>query len=184
MRFIFWIITGVFCIALGLSVPAHAQTDDQRLTDLFAQLKAADDSNWEALEEEVWEAWSRSGSAAIDLLLQRGKNALEVGDVEAAIEHFTALTDHAPLFAEGWNARATAYFMIGELGLSIEDIARALALEPRHFGALTGFGIILEELDETEKALEAYRHALAIHPQSPDIKEAVARLANRGAQDI
>ncbi|WP_432449974.1 tetratricopeptide repeat protein [Aliiroseovarius marinus] len=162
--------------------PAMAQAD--RLDDLFLQLKQAGDSNWEALEEEIWALWSSSGSAAMDLLLERGRKALQDDDIEAALEHFSALTDHAPDFAESWNARATAYYHLGEHGLALADIARALALEPRHFAAISGLAIIFEDLGDPTRALEAYRHALAIHPQNPDIKEAVARLENAGAQDI
>jgi len=77
----------------------------------------------------------------MDLLLQRGQDALEEENYQAAIEHFTALTDHAPQFAEAWNMRATAFFLIDEYGLSIEDISRTLALNPKHFGALSGCGI-------------------------------------------
>jgi tetratricopeptide (TPR) repeat protein len=88
----------------------------------------------------------------MDLLLQRGKDAMAAGDFPAAIEHLTALTDHAPDFAEGFNARATAYFQAGQLGPSIEDIARTLTLNPRHFGALSGLGMIFEDLGRPEKA--------------------------------
>jgi tetratricopeptide (TPR) repeat protein len=120
----------------------------------------------------------------MDLLLWRGQSAIERGDLERAIDHLSALTDHAPEFAEGWNARATAFYLSGELGLSLNDIAQTLSLEPRHFGALTGLGLILEELGNEARALEAYRHALAIHPHSDDIKGAVARLEQKRAKDI
>mgnify|MGYP000060600562 CR=1 FL=1 len=98
------------------------------------------------------------------------------GDTATAIEHFTALTDHAPDFAEGWNARATAYFQAGEFGPSVNDIAKTLTLNPRHFGALSGLGMIFEQLDQPEKALEAYKAALAIHPHLQGVIEAVERL--------
>ena len=101
---------------------------------------------------------------------------MAAGDVAAAIEHFTALTDHAPDFAEGWNARATAYFQAGELGPSVNDIAQTLTLNPRHFGALSGLGMIFEQLEQPEKALEAYEAALAIHPHLEGVIEAVERL--------
>ncbi|WP_245924580.1 tetratricopeptide repeat protein [Aliiroseovarius pelagivivens] len=176
----------LFVVLVGVTPPTamFAQDSKEQLDDLFSQLQTADDSNWEALEDEIWELWSRSGSDAMDLLLQRGQNALEKGDLERAIAHLSALTDHAPSFAEGWNARATAFYMSGELGLSLNDIAQTLSLEPRHFGALTGLGLILEELGNETRALEAYRHALAIHPHSDDIKGAVARLEQKRVKDI
>ncbi|WP_424939809.1 tetratricopeptide repeat protein [Aliiroseovarius sp. S253] len=176
----------MFVVLVG-GIPASsalAQDRQQQLDNLFSQLQAADDSNWQALENEIWELWSRSGSDAMDFLLQRGQNALENGDLERAIAHLSALTDHAPGFAEGWNARATAFYLSGELGLSLNDIAQTLSFEPRHFGALTGLGLILEELGNETRALEAYRHALAIHPHSDDIKGAVARLEQKRAKDI
>ena len=154
------------------------------LDRLFTLLATADASNWKALEDEIWGLWSRSGSDSFDLMLTRGRTAMDQGDLEAAIEHLTALTDHAPEFAEGWNARATAFYLSGQYGLSLDDIARTLTLEPRHFGALSGLGIILEQLGDDERALEAYQYALAIHPQSPSVKEAVARLESASGRDI
>ncbi|SMR71771.1 Tetratricopeptide repeat-containing protein [Aliiroseovarius halocynthiae] len=176
----------VFVFGVGVVVPSvtYAQDRQEQLDALFEQLQTADDSNWEALETEIWELWARSGSDAMDLLLQRGQDALESGKLDHAISHLSALTDHAPNFAEGWNARATAFYLAGELGLSLDDIARTLVLEPRHFGALTGLGLILEELGDDVRALDAYRHALAIHPQSDDIKGAVARLEQKRVKDI
>lgn len=151
-----------------------AQTD--KLDSLFEELKGADARAASRIEREIWNEWSKSGSPAMDLLLQRGRDAMEAGDTAAAIEHFTALTDHAPDFAEGWNARATAYFQAGELGPSVNDIAKTLTLNPRHFGALSGLGMIFEQLEQPEKALEAYKAALAIHPQLQGVIEAVERL--------
>lgn len=112
----------------------------------------------------------------MDLLLKRGQAAMEAGDLEAAVEHFTALTDHAPDFAEGWNARATAYFLMGQFGPSVADIQRTLALNDHHFGALTGLGIILEQLGRDASAREVYAASLAIHPHQEAIKEALERL--------
>ena len=184
MRMFSLILLFVWMIGVSLPSSGYAQDRGAQLDALFEQLKSADDSNWEALEGEIWELWSRSGSDAMDLLLRRGQSAMEEGDLERAIAHLSALTDHAPEFAEGWNARATAFYLSGELGLSLNDIARTLTLEPRHFGALAGLGLILEELGDDARALEAFRHALAIHPQSDDIKGAVARLEQKRVKDI
>ncbi len=146
------------------------------LDDLFARLQAPDLSNWQLIEDEIYQRWSVSGSPAADFLLMRGREALEERDLGAAIEHLTALTDHAPDFAEGWNARATAYFRAGMFGPSIADVQRVLALNPRHFGALTGLGLMLEEMGEFDDALAAFEAARAIHPHRPDIDQAVERL--------
>ena len=91
-----------------------AQTET--LDSLFAELKESDAQAAGRIEREIWNEWSKSGSPAMDLLLQRGRDAMAAGDMGAAIEHFTALTDHAPDFAEGWTARATAYFQAAEWG--------------------------------------------------------------------
>src|SRR5690606_16678794 len=107
---------------------------------------------------------------------KRGREAMEAGDLKAAIEHLTALTDHAPEFAEGWNARATAYFLAGAFGPSVDDIRHTLALNPRHFGALAGLGQILEQSGRTRAAIGAYRAALAIHPHLDGIRNALERL--------
>ena len=148
-----------------------------KLDDLFSRLQAtANTEEARRIEQEIWIEWSKSGSAAMDLLLERGRRALDEGQTQLAVEHFTALTDHAPDFAEGWNARATAYYMAGEFGPSIADIGHVLTLNPRHFGALSGLAMILEESGKPEKALEVYKAALAIHPHLQGATEAVERL--------
>lgn len=154
--------------------PVFAQTP--ALDALFDELAGADARAALRIERQIWSEWSKSGSAAMDLLLQRGRDAMEAGDTAAAIDHFTALIDHAPDFAEGWNARATAYFVAGQYGPSVNDIAQVLALNPRHFGAMSGLAAIMEQLDRPAQALEAYRAALAIHPHLAGISEAVERL--------
>ncbi|MEH6775691.1 MAG: tetratricopeptide repeat protein [Cereibacter changlensis] len=161
------------CAPLGL----HAAP----LDDLFTRLQTAEGREASRIEREIWAEWSKSGSASADLLLQRGRDAMEAGDGRTAVEHFTALVDHAPDFAEGWNARATAYFSLGQYGPSITDIARVLTLNPRHFGAMAGLGAMMEELDRPEKALEAYRAALAIHPHLDGVEQAVERLEAKAA---
>lgn len=170
-----FLFAAIVCSVTSLGV-AGAGPESERLEDLFAELQAPDLPNWEAVETQIWEEWSKSGSPAMDLLLDRGRKAMEAGDVEAAIEHFSALTDHAPEFAEGWNARATAFYQAEEFGLSMADIERTLALNPRHFGALTGLAAILEQLGQPEAALNAYKAARSIHPHRPDVEEAINRL--------
>ena len=170
----------LFC-ATAFSAAAQTATLDQ----LFDELKTSDAASSPRIEREIWNEWSKSGSPAMDLLLQRGRDAMQAGDLPAAIEHLTALTDHAPDFAEGWNALATAYFQAGEFGPSIEDIGKTLTLNPRHFGALSGLGMIFEDLGKPKKALEVYRAALAIHPHLTGILEAVKLLeAETGGQDL
>jgi len=162
--------------SLGFT-PVNAQTDT--LDELFIQLAQPVDGDWQSVEARIWKEWSHSGSAAMDLLLERGRAETKARHFDKAIEHLTALTDHAPDFAEGWNARATAFFMMGEYGLSLMDIQRTLALNPRHFGAMSGLGRIMEQLDHPKDALKAYSEALAVHPHSPNLKRSVERLKKK-----
>ncbi len=161
--------------ALALAVPAPALADD-RTADLLARLADPDEPRWQRLERELLEHWSKSGSAAMDLLLRRGRDALEAGEFAKAIDHLTAAIDHDPEFAEAWHARASAYFRAGAYGPAMADLAMALALNPAHFGALSGLGAILEDTGRLEQALAAYRAAHAIHPRQPDIRRALERV--------
>lgn len=160
---------------LGVAAPVLAQ-DGSTLEDLYDALKSAEPAEAARIERQIWDAWSDSGSAAMDLLLMRGREAMTAGDTEAAIDHFSALIDHAPEFAEGYNARATAYFQADKFGLSLADIRSTLALNPQHFGALSGLAIILEHLGEQENALEIYRRIQAIHPNQENLEDAIERL--------
>lgn len=170
-------IVAAFSLTVMIALPAHGQEAD--LDALFEQLSKPDTQNWQEVEDRIWAEWSRSGSPAMDLLLKRGRDALEAGKVEAAIGHLTALTDHAPEFAEGYNARAMAYFEAGLYGPTLADIGRVLELNPRHFGAMTGLAVILEETGYPEAALAAYRDVLAIHPHIPDVTTAIERLEKK-----
>ncbi|MGO4907021.1 tetratricopeptide repeat protein [Pseudorhodobacter sp. W20_MBD10_FR17] len=176
------IVAALFPILLGFSsLQASAQALTAGLDDLFAQLKTATPIETNRLERQIWREWSKSGSASMDLLLQRGREALDNGDSAAAIEHLTALVDHAPDFAEGWNTRATAYFQAGLYGPSVADIQHVLALNPRHFGAMTGFARMLEDTNQPDRALVLYRAAIAIHPNLDGVKEAIDRLEAKSA---
>jgi tetratricopeptide (TPR) repeat protein len=158
---------------------------DSRLDDLFVQLQSATDAEAINITEDIWLEWSKSGSPALDLLLKRGEAAMAAGDPMTAIDHATALIDHAPDFAEAYNLRATAYFQLGEFGLAIGDISRVLALNPRHFGALAGLGAIFEDLNEPAKALEVYRAALKINPHMHEVTDAIARIDQKiGGQEL
>ncbi len=165
----------------GAAQPAAAEAaaPSAVLDALFEELRQPDLAHWRRVEARIWREWSRSGSAAMDLLLKRGREALQARDMVAAIEHLTALVDHAPDFAEGWNARATAYYMAGQYGPALDDIRMVLALEPRHFGALSGLGMILEEIGLHERAREAYSACLEIHPHLEGARDGLARIERR-----
>ncbi len=167
-------IVAAFMLVFLSCLPVVAQT--AKLDDLFARLQKADEAEAEQIESDIWMEWSKSGSPAMDLLLQRGKDAMANGQPDVAVQHLTALVDHAPDFAEGWNARATAYYQLGQFGPAIADIGHVLTLNPRHFGALSGLGSIFEELGKPTQALEVYQAVLKIDPHAPGVVEAVSRI--------
>jgi len=167
-------IVTALAVEVMFSLPAAA--DSAALDDLFDRLAQPDLPSWEGIVNEIQSHWSRSGSAAMDLLLTRGRDAIQAEDYATAIAHLTALTDHAPDFAEGFNARATAYFLAGLYGPALADIRRTLALNPRHFGALTGLAVILDETGDAQTAFGAIARALALNPHDPDLENLHERL--------
>ncbi len=160
----------------SLLIVGPSGADEAELEALFEGLKTADPAASLQIENRIQEIWSKSGSASMDLLLDRGRDALTEGDNILAIRHFTALIDHAPEFAEGYNGRATAYFNAGRFGLSLEDIRQTLTLNPRHFGAMTGLALILEELGRPDDALAAWREIEKLNPNREGLGDAITRL--------
>lgn len=162
-------------LAVGISVPAYAQ--ESRLDELYQQLLEADPETYSRVEGQIMTEWEKSGSPAMDLLLRRGKDALEDGAPELAVEHFSALVDHAPEFAEGYYGRASSYYQLGLIGPALADIRRTLALNPRHFEAMRGLANIMQELERSEDALELYELILTINPHSEEAQVAVEFLS-------
>ncbi len=158
---------------VGLAQTAEREA---RLEELFGELAQPDRPDWSRTESEIVRLWSQSGSPAMDLLLGRASAAMEAEDYALAVEHLSAIVDHAPDFAEAWNARATAFYLLEEYALSMADIERTLALNPRHFGALEGLAAIFEQLDEPELALRALRAAHEINPNRPSVQQGLERL--------
>src|SRR5260221_10669331 len=115
-------------------------------------------------EQGLWLLWGRSGDHEIDLLMARGTEAMQAGSHKEAIEIFTSVVKAKPEFAEGWNRRATAYYLAGEYRKSLADCNQVLKRNPLHFGALSGVGQIYTKLEQYEKALEWFRRALEVNP--------------------
>lgn len=157
--------------------PLRAQTSEE---ELLEQLRVAPELEAKRLERELSLIWDKSGSAAMDLLLKRGREALEEEDNSRAIEHLSALTDHAPEFAEGWHARATAYFRAGLYGPALDDLERALALNPNNYNAIFGLGVMLREFGDLPLAAEAFDRALALNPNHEAAKAAKEQLVGEG----
>ena len=166
----------VLVLAFATATQVAAQEAEADLDDLFGALQQAEGDAVAAIEQRIYREWSRSGSPAMDLLLERGRDAMEEQAWDLAIGHFSALTDHAPDFAEGWNARATAFYQVGRYGPALADIRQALALNPRHFGALTGLAVVLERIGRNEMALEAWREVEKLSPNREGLDETLRRL--------
>jgi len=167
-------IVAALAVKVMFSLPAVA--GGPSLDDLFDRLAEPGLTHWEGVVDQIQTEWAKSGSPAMDLLLQRGHDAIEAENYDEAIAHLTALTDHAPGFAEGFNARATAFFLAGRFGPSLAAIRRTLVLNPRHFGALTGLAVILNETGDTKSAHAAIREAVALNPHDPDLQKLFERL--------
>ncbi|MDE3028473.1 MAG: tetratricopeptide repeat protein [Paracoccaceae bacterium] len=153
----------------GLAAPVD-------LAQSFKDLQSNQPAVWHRAESDIQRAWSNSGSPALDLLLERGRQALAAKDYPAAIGHLTALIDHAPDFAEAYNVRAQAYYAAGEIGPAINDIGMALKLNPKHFGAMDELGSLLDQIGKPKDALAAFRMSIAIHPHQPPVLRAIKRL--------
>jgi len=158
------------------AVDSVDEETESRLDELFSELRGSDSENFYEIERQIVGIWNHSGSASMDLLLERGQIAMANQDFPKALEHLSALIDHAPEFAEGWNARATVYYLMNEYALSILDIKQTLILNPQHFGALNGLGLIFEELGNPKGAYKAYTMAQSIHPFLPNVNEALIAL--------
>jgi tetratricopeptide (TPR) repeat protein len=162
------ISTTIFAAAalwwLGVGVSA-ADQNDSRLDTLFAQLLTAPGiGEARPIEISIWEVWTLSDDSAVAELMKESAAAMSRRDYPRALRYLDQVVAIAPEYAEGWNRRATVYYLAGRYEDSLADIARTLALEPRHFGALSGRGLVLTELEREEEALRSFEEALTIHP--------------------
>ncbi|MDH3689157.1 MAG: tetratricopeptide repeat protein [Gammaproteobacteria bacterium] len=150
---------------LASTTSAVADQTDQRLDQLFDTLKITDDVYQGAsITRKIWEIWRQTENSVAHDLMGKGIKEMTLQRYTEALESFSQVVDQAPQYAEGWNKRATLYYLIGDYGNSIEDIKRTLELEPRHFGAMSGLGLIYMQLDQEETALEAFQSALKMNP--------------------
>lgn len=127
----------------------------------------------ELAERGLWILWARSGDAAIDALMERGAGQMQGGQLQDAIATFTEVIRRKPAFAEGWNRRATAYFLAREFRRSLADCDEVVRRNPYHFGALSGYGQIHFELEQYDKAIAYWRRALAVNPNLAGVAERV-----------
>tara|TARA_S200000501_G_scaffold4976_1_gene4279 strand:+ start:121 stop:714 length:594 start_codon:yes stop_codon:yes gene_type:complete len=161
------IIKFIFIVFFLFSNLSYADQKDGRLNNLFDQLFLSN-NNMEAslILSKIWDIWAIAESEKTQIIFNDANQLMERGKFENAIDLFSKVIDESPDFAEGWNKRATVYFLIGDLNKSISDIEETLSLEPRHFGALDGLAEIYLLKDDLLSAAATYKKILEIIPSS------------------
>ena len=167
-------------VSLAGPMPSTADQRDPRLGELFIALAEAPDAAAALLvEATIWRIWLDGGDSTLNALMAQGIEAMNAHRFRDAAGRFTELILVAPAFAEAWNKRATVYYLMERHEDSVRDIERTLALEPRHFGAVSGMGLIFLERGDEEGALDAFEKVLEIHPHAQGARFQVERLRER-----
>ncbi|WP_439401587.1 tetratricopeptide repeat protein [Bradyrhizobium sp. DASA03068] len=152
----------------------------KNLDFLFGALKAApDEASAKHVEARIWAIWLQTPSDTAALLMSRAKTAVDAKKIDVAIKLLDSVIKLRPDYIEAWNRRATLYYMQNDYGRSLADIQQVLIREPRHFGALAGLGMIMQEVGDERRALEAYRKALAVNPHLEKIPDQVKALTEK-----
>jgi tetratricopeptide (TPR) repeat protein len=160
------------------SIPKGERNRD--IDFLFGALKVApDDASAKAVEDRIWAVWTSAGNETTNLLMSRAKKAADDKDYDLAIRMLSSIIEIKPDFTEAWNRRATVYFLQKDYANSIADIAKVLAREPRHFGALSGLGLIMQDIGDDKHALEAYRKAVEVYPRLKGMEEKIKTLKDK-----
>jgi tetratricopeptide (TPR) repeat protein len=170
---------------LVFGAAASARQDDSRLDELFMRLQTtADAQEAELIEGLIWTLWFQSGDPDTDRLLASGNDAMGAGRYDEALARFSRVIERDPTFAEGWNRRATLHYLMGNFDASVRDIQETLAREPRHFGALSGLGLINTALERWDSAVKAYEEALRVNPFLSGAGSNIEDLRKKLEQDI
>src|SRR5689334_8397267 len=147
---------------------------------LFGALKAApDEASAKHVEARIWALWLQTPSDTTALLMTRAKAAMDAQQTDVALKLLDAVVKLRPDYVEGWNRRATLYYLKNDYAHSLRDIEQVLVREPRHFGALAGLGMIMQDLGDEKRALDAFRKALAINPHLEKVPELVKTLSEK-----
>jgi len=150
---------------------AYADHTDERLDGLFLTLSISSDlPTIRKTESQIWEIWFNHPNKDVEQLMQMGMARMNFNRYADAMFIFTQMIESFPNYAEGWNRRATLHYVLGNYKESIEDIEQVLALEPRHFGALSGLGMVYLRQEELSKAKNAFESLIDVHPHSPNAK--------------
>jgi tetratricopeptide (TPR) repeat protein len=171
----------VLSILLALSSPALAAGDDAKRSDaldkLFGELhQASTKRDPDKIIADIWQIWGSNDSATAELLIRQGTAAMNAHEFDAAEKTLIQLIESYPNYAEGWNKRATLYFIMGRYDASLTDIQHVLDLEPRHFGALAGKAAILRAQGHTREALGVLKEALAVNPHMASVIQSIKEL--------
>jgi tetratricopeptide (TPR) repeat protein len=167
-------------VAPPAKLPHVQQGDVHNLDFLFGALKVApDETTAKAIEQRIWALWTHTRSDTTTLLMARAQTAIEQKDTDLAIKLLDAVIKIRPKYVEAWNRRATLYYTKKDYGRALADIREVLRLEPRHFGALSGLGLIMQDVGDDKQALEVYRRALAVYPRLERIPEVVKQLQDK-----
>jgi tetratricopeptide (TPR) repeat protein len=147
---------------------------------LFGALKAApDEASAKHVEARIWALWMQTPSDTTALLMSRVKAAMDAQQMDVALKLLDAVVRLRPDYVEGWNRRATLYYLQNDYAHSLQDIEQVLVREPRHFGALAGLGMIMQDLGDEKRALDAFRKALAVNPHLDKVPELVKTLTEK-----
>lgn len=174
-------ILTVLSVLLALSSSAFSAGDnlkrDDQLDKLFGDLHQAKTSrDPDKIIADIWQIWGSNDSPTAELLIRQGTAAMNAHEFDAAEKTFIQLIESYPNYAEGWNKRATLYFIMGRYDASLTDIQHVLDLEPRHFGALAGKAAILRAQGHTREALGVLRETLAINPHMASVQQSIKEL--------
>ena len=152
-------------VFLFFSCSLKADQNDARLEDLFKILsKTESDVQINEVTSSIWDIWHETNDPSIEADFYRGLESMRTGDLLMAVAFFTRVINKNPNLAEGWNKRATVYYILGKFDSSMLDIHETLKLEPRHFGAMDGMGLIFIQLQQYNKAIDVYDQMLEIFP--------------------
>lgn len=163
-----------------VSGASWARQDDPRLNSLFERLRTTkSEPEADEVQSEIWRIWLSGGNAKVDSRMAEGVRAMNRGQFQTALSAFNAIIAIAPDFAEGWNKRATVLYMMDRYDESAEAVHRTLQLEPRHFGALAGLGLILAEKGDERRALAAFEEALKVNPHMLEIRQRAQALRDK-----
>jgi tetratricopeptide (TPR) repeat protein len=147
---------------------------------LFGALKAApDEVSAKHVEARIWALWLQTPSDTAALLMMRAKAAMDAQQTDTALKLLDAVVKLRPDYVEAWNRRATLYYLKNDYAHSLQDIEQVLVREPRHFGALAGLGMIMQDIGDDKRALDAFRKALAVNPHLDKVPELVRTLTEK-----